>query len=317
MALVKAQKTVEMAAKTEVVEQKNETVETVQVEQEVQVEVETTEVQGTETVEVEQTTEAKTVAEEVQSETEETEEVEVEQSVIAGELVEEEKPAQASTQVATASQTTQVVASGNKAMVGIKKVIADAEDEGFAGLEFGFGSFPMVKLVNEGIFEDSDEQPLGKHIRATLMQSTPIWMYVQDGNDDSPVAYSYDQVTVQAFKGDDDANFKTIAEVVEAWTNDGYETVEKKYLEVVATIHEDSSEYLEAEVPDALLDLEGQTVMFRLAPASLKAFSGCMGTLKMQGKPMAGALMDFKVGPKRKSGNGKSYFPWKFLLVRQ
>ena len=315
MALVKPQKTTEMTAK-QVVEQKKETVETVEVEQEVQTEVET--------VEAEQTTKVETVTEEVQDEveaeevqTEVTEEVQAEQSEISGELVEDDKPAQASTQVATASQSTQIAASGNKAMVGIKKVIADAEDEGFAGLEFGFGSFPMVKLVNEGIFEDSDEQPLGKHIRATLMQSTPIWMYVQDGNDDGPVAYSYDQVTVQAFKGDDDANFKTIAEVVDAWTNDGYETVEKKYLEVVATIHEDSSEYLEGEVPDALLDLEGQTVMFRLAPASLKAFSGCMGTLKMQGKPMAGALMDFKVGPKRKSGNGKSYFPWKFLLVRQ
>ena len=303
MALVKPQKTTEMTAK-QVVEQKKETVEA---EQEVQTEVET--------VEAEQTTKVETVTEEVQ--TEATEEVQTEQPEIAGELVEDDKPAQASTQVATASQSTQIAASGNKAMVGIKKVIADAEDEGFAGLEFGFGSFPMVKLVNEGIFEDSDEQPLGKHIRATLMQSTPIWMYVQDGNDDGPVAYSYDQVTVQAFKGDDDANFKTIAEVVDAWTNDGYETVEKKYLEVVATIHEDCSEYLEGEVPDALLDLEGQTVMFRLAPASLKAFSGCMGTLKMQGKPMAGALMDFKVGPKRKSGNGKSYFPWKFLLVRQ
>ncbi|CAL9983547.1 hypothetical protein VPHK449_0082 [Vibrio phage K449] len=196
------------------------------------------------------------------------------------------------------------------------QVIAAASDAGFEGLELGFGSFAMIKLENEGQFADSDDNELGKHIRAVLQQSTAVYLYKQEDNDDGPIAYSYDRVNLTSYKGSEGDSFKTVDEVRAAWTEEGYDLEEKKYLEVVATIEEDHDEILEGEVPEGLLDLEGETVMFRLAPASLKAFSGKVATLQMRKQPIQGAVMDFLVGKKRKTNNGKTYFPWKFRLVK-
>lgn len=200
--------------------------------------------------------------------------------------------------------------------VAANQVISQAADNGFDGLELGFGSFPMIKLENEGQFADSDENELGKHIRAVLQQSTPVYLYKQENNEDGPIAYSYDRNTLTSYKGDEGEDFKTVAEIKAAWAEEGYDLEEKKYLEVVATVCEDHEEFIEGDVPEGLEDIEGETVMFRLAPASLKAFSGKVATLQMRNQPIQGATMDFLVGKKRKSNGGKTYFPWKFRLVK-
>ncbi len=213
------------------------------------------------------------------------------------------------------AESTAVAPKASKA-VAANQVISQAADSGFEGLELGFGSFPMIKLENEGQFADSDENELGKHIRAVLQQSTPVYLYKQEGNEDGPIAYSYDRNTLTSYKGSEGDEFKTVAEIKAAWEEEGYELEEKKYLEVVATICEDHEEFIEGDVPEGLEDIEGETVMLRLAPASLKAFSGKVATLQMRNLPIQGATMDFLVGKKRKTNNGKVYFPWKFRLVK-
>lgn len=213
------------------------------------------------------------------------------------------------------TESTAVAPQASKA-VAANQVISQAADSGFEGLELGFGSFPMIKLENEGQFADSDENELGKHIRAVLQQSTPVYLYKQESNEDGPIAYSYDRNTLTSYKGSEGDEFKTVAEIKAAWEEEGYELEEKKYLEVVATICENHEEFIEGEVPEGLDDIEGETVMFRLAPASLKAFSGKVATLQMRKLPIQGATMDFLVGKKRKTNNGKVYFPWKFRLVK-
>ena len=213
------------------------------------------------------------------------------------------------------AESTAVAPKASKA-VAANQVISQAADSGFEGLELGFGSFPMIKLENEGQFADSDENELGKHIRAVLQQSTPVYLYKQESNEDGPIAYSYDRNTLTSYKGSEGDEFKTVAEIKAAWEEEGYELEEKKYLEVVATICEDHEEFIEGDVPEGLEDIEGETVMLRLAPASLKAFSGKVATLQMRNLPIQGATMDFLVGKKRKTNNGKVYFPWKFRLVK-
>ncbi|QZI91850.1 hypothetical protein SIPHO067v1_p0061 [Vibrio phage 51E28.1] len=213
------------------------------------------------------------------------------------------------------AESTAVAPQASKA-VAANQVISQAADNGFDGLELGFGSFPMIKLENEGQFADSDENELGKHIRAVLQQSTPVYLYKQENNEDGPIAYSYDRNTLTSYKGDEGEEFKTVDEIKAAWAEEGYDLEEKKYLEVVATVCEDHEEFIEGEVPEGLEDIEGETVMFRLAPASLKAFSGKVATLQMRNQPIQGATMDFLVGKKRKSNGGKTYFPWKFRLVK-
>lgn len=267
----------------------------------------------------EQVVEDAEIVEETKVETEKVVETkaETEQVVepkVETEQVVESKP-EPSNAVVEVEQNTAVVKQDHKA-VATSQVIEAAADNGFDGLELGFGSFSMIKLANEGQFEDSDDNELGKHIRAVLQQSTPVYLYKQEGNDEGPIAYSYDRKTITAYTGEDDDDFKTIEELKASWAEDGYDLEEKKYLEVVATIVEDHEDFIDGDVPEGLEDLEGETVMFRLAPASLKGFSGKVATLQMQGKPIKGALMDFLVGKKRKSNGGKTYFPWKFRLVK-
>lgn len=261
----------------------------------------------------EQVVEDAEIVEEAKVETETAPEVVEETKAVETEQV--ESKSEPSTAVAEVEQNTAVAKQEHKA-VATSQVIEAAADNGFDGLELGFGSFSMIKLANEGQFEDSDDNELGKHIRAVLQQSTPVYLYKQEGNDEGPIAYSYDRKTITAYTGEDDDDFKTIEEIKASWAEDGYDLEEKKYLEVVATIVEDHEDFIDGDVPEGLEDLEGETVMFRLAPASLKGFSGKVATLQMQNKPIKGAVMDFLVGKKRKSNGGKTYFPWKFRLVK-
>lgn len=199
-----------------------------------------------------------------------------------------------------------------KAAVPASQVLQSAADDGFEGLELGFGSFPIITLPSEGVFNDSDDNELGKHIRAEIQQSQASYLYKQEGVNDGPVAYSYDRINLTSATEDGDT---TVADLKARWVEEGYDMEEKKYLEVIATIAEDHEEVIDGEVPEGLEDLEGEPVMFRIPPASLKAFSGKVATLQMAGKPVKGAVMDFMVGKKRTNGANK-YFPWKFRLVK-
>lgn len=277
------------------IETKNDTVEDAEIVEQVEKSVETEQVEkSVETEQVEQATEK---APEQKAE----------------QVVETETKSEL---VTTDNAGTAVAAQAPSKGASAGQVISAAADAGFEGLELGFGSFPMIKLENEGQFADTDENELGKHIRAVLQNTTAVYLYKQADNDDGPIAYSYDRTNLTSYKGSEGEEFKTVDELRSAWTEEGYDLEEKKYLEVVATIVEDHDEIIEGEVPEGLLDIEGETVMFRLAPASLKAFSGKVATLLMRKQPLTGATMDFLVGKKRKSNGGKTYFPWKFRLVK-
>jgi hypothetical protein len=192
--------------------------------------------------------------------------------------------------------------------------IGQAANQGFGGVALGFGSFPLVKLPSEGIFQSSDDEDLGKHIRARLQESRNAYLYKQEDNNDSPIAYSYDGVNLTAYSGDEE--YKTVEELRAAWEEEGAEMEVKTYVEVIAIVEVGHESFIEGgEVPEALSDIEGEPVIFSIAPNSVKAFGGKIATLSWSDTPIQGALMDFKVGAKRKQG-GNSYYPWKFKLVK-
>ncbi|WHM52739.1 hypothetical protein vBVpaS1601_46 [Vibrio phage vB_VpaS_1601] len=290
----------------DVVEQANEAI--AQAQEEVS-EPEIVEEPATEPEIVEETTE------EVSEQVEEVSEPEiVEEKKMESKPKAEEKKEVKSTEVAVSETKSTAVAKDDNKQVAASQVIQQAEDDGFGGLELGFGSFAIIKLDNSGQFMDSDDNELGTLIRASVQQSTASYLYVQEGNDDSPAVYSYDGVNLTAETEDGD---KTVEQVKMRWVDEGYDMECRKYLEVVATIAEDHDDIIDGEVPEGLLDYEGETVMLRLPPASIKTFSGKVATLKMQNKPLRGAVMDFKVGKQRKTNNGKAkYFPWKISLVK-
>lgn len=225
-----------------------------------------------------------------------------------------EQVVETKTEVAVAEkQASTEVAAKPAANVSTAGVVESAADEGFEGIELGFGSFPIITLPSEGIFNDSDDNELGKHVRAVLQQSKESFLFRQEDQNDGPVGFSYDGINLSSYTGEDD--FKTVEEMRASWSEEGYEMEKKKYLEVIAVVCEDHDEILSGEVPDGLEDLEGEPVIFRVPPSSVKAFSGKVATLNMSKKPVKGALMDFMVGKKRGEGANK-YFPWKFRLVK-
>lgn len=230
------------------------------------------------------------------------------ENVVADQKVEETAQETAKSTEVAQVQTKEVAVA--KPAVSTANVIETAADDGFGGIELGFGSFPVVKLVNEGVFNDSDENDLGKEFVATLQQSSEVFLYKQEGTDDGDVGYSYDGINLSAYNGDEE--FKTVEELKAAWEVEGYETETKKYLEVVVAIDEEQE--IE-EVPEGLKDLLGEPVVLSLPPSSVKAFSGKVATLAMNKKPIKGSKMKFMVGKKRKNGNN-TYFPWKFRLVK-
>ena len=228
--------------------------------------------------------------------------------VVEKEIVETTKVVEPEIVVETKTEVAQVKRSSMPA-----NVAENAAGQDFGGIELGYGSFPTIKLPGEGVFCDSDDNELGKHIRATLQQSKAVYLYKQEDNDSGPVGYSYDGVNLSAYKGDED--YKTVAELTEGWRVEGYEVELRKYLEVVAIVCEGHDEIIGGEVPDGLEDLEGEPVIFSIPPSSVKAFSGKIATLGWTQTPIKGTKMDFKVNKKRKVGTN-SYFPWKFSLVK-
>lgn len=266
---------------------------------------------GTTKVEAKQAVETEQVAEQV-TETTKVETEQVAQTADTEQVVEAEQDvvSDTSTQVQPRAETG--VAVQAKAMPSRNQVLAEAADEGFDGLDLGLGSFPIITLPSEGVFNDSDDNDLGKHIRVTIQESRASFLYKQEGVEKGDVAFSYDQVNITGYTGSEE--FKTVSELRSAWLEEGYEVEEKKYVEVIAMVAEDIEDVVE-NCPDALLDLAGEPVILRVAPGSAKALAGKVYTLKQQGKQLRGTLMDVKVGAKRKNG-GNSYYPWKFVIAK-
>lgn len=196
-----------------------------------------------------------------------------------------------STEVAAAPRTEVAAASqGN-----FKDRMAE---KGYGGLELGFGSFPTIRLMNEGVFEDDDENEIGTSF-SCLVQSTRIkHLYKQAGNQEGDVYYSYDEVNLVKAS---DSGSATVEQLQQEFKEDGWELECKSYLEAVVLMKDEDADY------------DGEMFLLSIPPASRNKFAGLVASLELKGKNLKETVILCTVGKKRKAKRGNSsYFPWNF-----
>lgn len=180
---------------------------------------------------------------------------------------------------------------------------ARMRDQGYAGMELGFGAFPIIKLANEGTFLDSDETDHGKGFACQLLSTRPSYLYKQKDNNDSPVYYSYDQVKLTNAS---DQGSTTVAELREEWKIDGWEVELKEYIEGRIVLKDDL---------DYPTDYADEMFLISIAPNSRRKIAGVLAGLEFRNEVPAEQILLCTVGAKRKHGSN-TYFPWAFKIKR-
>ena len=141
-------------------------------------------------------------------------------------------------------------------------MVQQLAEAGFEGLEFGFGSFPLISLQNNGNFSTSEGGDLGPQFNVIIMGSKSKWIY--KNNQKGPAEdffYSFDQI--HALSGE------PVQKILSQWKARGWEHEMKKYLDVQAQLvtHEGDPE-------------NGALVLLSIPPTSIPRFSGYLATLQ-------------------------------------
>ncbi len=162
-------------------------------------------------------------------------------------------------------------------------------EEGFEGLDFGFGSLPIVSLDN-GAFKTSDGGSLGTEFWALLKQSRPKYLFKTDLPDADPrnaLCYSYDGIY--------DVRGDLVQQKLEAWARQGINYKKSQYLEVVAQLANQN------------------TVLLSVPPSSVRRLSGTLANIKSRGQRIEDTWVKVGIGPKV-TNVVKPFFPWNFSL---
>lgn len=193
------------------------------------------------------------------------------------------------------TETTQVVAA-TSANVNNQQFSERMSEQGLSGLEIGFGSFPIIRLMNDGIFADSEENEMGTEFSCKLLNTRPSYLYKQKNNSDSDVYYSYDAETLTTTT---DGGSSTVAELKAEWTEDGWDLERKDYLEVVIIMEDEESEY------------NDEMFILSVPPSSRRKLAGVIAGLEFKGLDPKNTIIKCAAGKKRKSGSN-TYYPWAF-----
>ena len=186
----------------------------------------------------------------------------VAQHETASTLAQQAAPAPAP--VATEAAPTQMPATRAAGAVtmtsGDNKVQTQLEDDGFSGLDFGFGSFPMITLQNDGTFQSSEGGSLGTSFDVVLLGSVPKWIFKNDQKGPAEdFFYTFDQVV--------STGGEQVAAILGEWDNKGYKYETKKYLDVQAQLVTDDED-------------NGSLVLLSIPPTSITKFSGYIATVR-------------------------------------
>ena len=159
--------------------------------------------------------------------------------------------------------------------------------EGFAGLDFGFGSLQLVSL-DQGNFKLSDGTSLGTEFWALLKQSRPKFLFktaLADNDPRSALVYSYDGLS--------DIKGESIQAKLEAWARQGISYEKKQYLEVVAQLANQA------------------TVLLSIPPTSVRRLSGVLANIRSRGGAIDQTWVRVHIGPKV-TNVPKPFSPWAF-----
>ena len=159
--------------------------------------------------------------------------------------------------------------------------------QGFAGLDFGFGSLPTVSL-DQGSFKMSDGTSLGEEFYCQMQQSRPKYLFKTALAQNDPrhaLCYSYDGVT--------DTKGASVQSQVDAWARMGIAHEKQQYLEVLARL------------------TNQDTVLLSIPPTSVRRFSALIATMAGRGLPVTETWVHVSKGPKVTNVT-VPFIPWNF-----
>jgi hypothetical protein len=141
-------------------------------------------------------------------------------------------------------------------------VANELDAQGFEGLEFGFGSFPIITLQNTGRFESSDGGDMGTSFQCIVLGSKPKWVYKNGApKQQEDYFYTFDQQTT--------LGGERVADVLARWQAAGWTPEVKKYLDVQAQLVTNDQD-------------NGTLVLLSIPPTSIPRFSGYLATLRQR-----------------------------------
>jgi len=175
------------------------------------------------------------------------------------------------------------------------KVLQELAEEGFEGLDIGFGSFPVVRLQDTN-FSTNDDEALGSEFYCVIHASRTKWLLkAEDDNKCNEFVYSHDQEFT--------TSGKAISEVLAEWKAKGYDSpVWKKYLDVTAQRFNKDDRTI------------GDVVILSIPNNSVNRLTGYLTTVKL-GKGLAPSAVVTHVHLGQKVTNAvKPFYPWAFKL---
>jgi hypothetical protein len=138
-------------------------------------------------------------------------------------------------------------------------VASELEQQGFEGLEYGFGSFPMITLQNDGTYQSSDGGSLGSDFYCCILGSKPKWIYK---NDQKGPAEDFFYTFDREFSN----GGEPVQDILEGWRQRGWAHEVKKYLDVQAQLVSNDED-------------NGELVLLSIPPTSIAKFSGYLATV--------------------------------------
>lgn len=171
----------------------------------------------------------------------------------------------------------------------------DLADDGFEGLDLGFGAFPVITLQNTGDFVSSEGAEFGTEFDCVVLSSKNKYICKTRGTteDEEDFFYSYDKE--YATTGE------TVAEKVAEWEAKGWGYEWKPYLDVAAQLHGG--------------DHADDLVMFSIPKTSIPRFSGYVASIKLKhGLPPSKVITRVYRGDKITKVK-YPFFPWAFKMV--
>jgi hypothetical protein len=223
-------------------------------------------------------------------------------------IVQEQAAAVAATQaapaaapVAVANPPTQVPATRTPAATSVQTegVEGALHDLGFDGLDFGFGSFPMISLQNNGTFQSSEGGSLGTEFECCVLGSKPKWIYKNDQKGPAEdFFYTFDRVvSVQGELIEDILNGP------EGWASKGWKHEVKKYVEAQAQLITDDED-------------NGSLVLLSISPTSITKFSGYVATISGRYKKSPASVVTRVHLGDEVTKVKYPFHPWAFDFVR-
>lgn len=160
---------------------------------------------------------------------------------------------------------------------------------GFTGLDFGFGSLPIVSL-DQGTFKMNDGTELGEEFYCQIQQSRPKYLFKTALDQKDPrhaLCYSYDGLT--------DTKGASVKDQVDAWARMGVAHEMKTYTE-------------------AFVILTNQdVVLLSVPPTSIKRFSATIAKIYGRGLPLTETWVKVSKGPKV-TNVAVPFIPWAFEI---